>query len=227
MFGLEDIPKFILAFFILLPVISAIHEAGHVFFAWLMGGRNIKITIGTGKPVIRRGIVEVRQYYFWYGVCTFDNIKRQRTMAHILIFFGGALFNLFGAIAVILLIESGILKESLFTYQFTYFSLYYIFFALIPIPFPDGSFSDGKIILDLIRGKQNVIEPRIYRVQWNQAGHQWQVFDDNDDLINSYPDEKKALNRANEAASSNRPSKVVHCSDGEKKEISNYPRIPL
>src|SRR5690606_15011011 len=123
--------------------------------------------------------------------------------------------------------ESGILKESLFTYQFTYFSLYYIFFALIPIPFPDGSFSDGKIILDLIRGKQNVIEPRIYRVQWNQAGHQWQVFDDNDDLINSYPDEKEALNRANEAASSNRPSKVVHCSDGEEKEISNYPRIPL
>ncbi len=227
MFGIYDIPKFILAFFVLLPVISIIHEAGHVFFAWLMGGRNIKITVGTGKPAFRWGMVEVRQYYFWYGVCTFDNIKRQRKLANILIFSGGALFNLLSAIAVILLVENGIFEEGLVIYQFTYFSIYYIFFALIPIPFPDGNYSDGKIILDLIRGKENIIEARIYRVQWNQEGHQWQIFDENNDLTDGYEDEKEALDQANEVARSNRPSKVLISKGGEEKEISNYPRIPL
>lgn len=227
MFGIDDIPKFILAFFILLPVISTIHEGGHVFFAWLMGGKNIKITIGTGKPAFRWGMLEVRQYYFWYGVCTFDNIKRKKKLAHILIFCGGALFNLLGAIGIILLVENDVLKEGLVTYQFTYFSLYYIFFALIPIPYPDGNYSDGKIILDLIRGKENIIEARIYRVQWNQEEHQWQVLDHDNNLINSHEDGKEALNMANEVARSNRPSKVTSNRNGEDKEISNYPRIPL
>jgi hypothetical protein len=227
MFGIEDIPKFILAFFVLLPVISTIHELGHVFFAWLMGGRNIKITVGTGKPAFRWGVIEVRQFYFWYGVCSFDNIKRQNKFAHILIFSGGALFNLLGTIAVILLVENDILKEGLVTYQFTYFSLYYIFFALIPVPYGDGSYSDGKIILDLIRGKENITDVQIYRLQWNPEDHQWQVLDSNNDLINSYKVEKQALDKVDEVARSNRPSKVMSSKDGEEKEISNYPRIPL
>lgn len=227
MFGIEDIPKFILAFFVLLPIISMVHETGHVFFAWLMGAKNIKITIGTGKPVLHLGIVEVRKYYFWYGICTFDNVKRQKRLANILIFSGGALFNFLGAVTVILLIEKGIIEEGLFTYQFTYFSLYYIFFALIPIPFPDGSYSDGRIILDLIRGKERMIEPWIYRVQWHQEGHLWQIFDHNKDLIDSYSDEAEALTRANEMAKRKRPSKVIKRTDNEEKEISNYPRIPL
>lgn len=167
MFGIDDIPKFILAFFVLVPLISIIHEGGHVFFAWLMGGRNIKIIVGTGKPVFQIGIVELRQYYFWYGVCTFDNTKLEKKLANILIFSGGVLFNLIGAIAVILLVERGTLEEGLFTYQFTYFSLYYIFFALMPIPYPNGNFSDGKILLDLIRGKKDIIVAAVYRVNWD------------------------------------------------------------
>ena len=87
MFGVSDIPKFVLAFFLLLPVISILHEGGHVFFAWLMGGKKIKVTVGTGKPLFQLGILEVRKYYFWYGVCTFENIKRDKKLANILIFF--------------------------------------------------------------------------------------------------------------------------------------------
>ena len=60
MFGINDIPKFFLAFFLVLPVISFLHEAGHVFFAWLMGGKNIKVTVGTGDVLFRLGLLEVR-----------------------------------------------------------------------------------------------------------------------------------------------------------------------
>ncbi|MDO6391902.1 hypothetical protein Q4E40_17330 [Pontibacter sp. BT731] len=86
MFGFQDIPKFFLAFFVVLPVISFLHEGGHVFFAWLMGGKNIKVTVGTGDMLFRLGMLEVRQYYFWYGHCSFDNLKRNQRIANILVF---------------------------------------------------------------------------------------------------------------------------------------------
>ena len=227
MFGINDIPKFILAFFILLPVISILHEAGHVFFAWLMGGKNIRVTVGSGKPIFQRGMLEIRQYYFWYGLCTFENIKRKERFANILIFGGGAFFNLLGVIAVMLLVEKGYLEEGLFTYQFTYFSIYYIFFALLPMPYPDGNYSDGKIILDLLRGKEEVIRERTYRIQWNHEKNHWLVLDHNNKLVESFEEEEVAVEKAREIAKNNRPSRILNSRDGEEKEIHNYPRVPL
>ena len=162
MFQLQDLPKFFLAFFLVMPVISILHESGHVFFAWMMGGKNIRVTVGTGKPAFKLGMLEIRQYYFWYGLCTFENIERKEKFSNILIFSGGALFNLLGTLAVMLLVKEQILKPGLFTYQFTYFSLYYIFFALLPMPYPDGNLSDGKIILDLLRGREEMVRQRTY-----------------------------------------------------------------
>ena len=227
MFGLNDIPKFILAFFLVLPVITMLHESGHVFFAWLMGGKNIRITVGSGKPVFRKGILEIREYYFWYGVCTFENIKRKERFANILIFSGGAIFNLLSLIAVIMLIESKTLETGIITYQFTYFSLYYLFFALLPIPYPDGNYSDGKIILDLMRGKEEVIQERTYRIQWEKDSQKWHVLDHEKNLIETYDDEEEAASRARKIAQHNRPSRILHIKEGKEKEIQNYPRIPM
>ena len=226
MFGINDIPKFILAFFFVLPVISIIHEGGHVFFAWLMGGKNIRVTVGTGNPILKLGMLEVRKYYFWYGLCTFDNIERKKKFANILIFAGGALFNLLGTIAVILLVENNTLETGIATYQFTYFSLYYIFFALFPMPYPDGNYSDGKIIFDLIKGKESIIKERTYRIHWKEEGD-WHVLDHDNEVIDNYENEEEAVEMAREIARKNRPSKVLNNKEGEEKEIHNYPRIPL
>lgn len=226
MFGLNDIPKFLLAFFLILPVISLFHEFGHVFFAWVMGGKNIRVTIGSGKPVFSFGMLEIRQYYFWYGLCTFENVERNEKFSNILIFSGGALFNLIAALGVISLIENKVLDPSLFTYQFTYFSMYYIFFALVPMPYPDGNYSDGKIILDLLQGKTEMIQEKTYRIKWNTEGSQWQVFDHDNNMINKYSDHGEALRKAREIAERNRPSKVLNCKEDKEEEIQNFPRIP-
>lgn len=226
MFGLNDIPKFLLAFFLILPVISLLHEFGHVFFAWVMGGKNIRVTIGSGKPVFSFGMLEIRQYYFWYGLCTFENVERNEKFSNILIFSGGALFNLIAALGVISLIENKVLDPSLFTYQFTYFSMYYIFFALVPMPYPDGNYSDGKIILDLLQGKTEMIQEKTYRIKWNTEGSQWQVFDHDNNMINKYSDHGEALRKAREIAERNRPSKVLNCKEDKEEEIQNFPRIP-
>lgn len=224
MFGFQDIPKFFLAFFVVLPVISFLHEGGHVFFAWLMGGKNIKVTVGTGDVLFRLGMLEVRQYYFWYGHCSFDNLKRKQRLAHILIFSGGVLFNALSALAVMYLVEKGTVEAGMLTYQFTYFSMYYIFFALLPMPYPDGSYSDGKYILDLIRNRPKA--ENIYRIKWNKENEQWQVLD-NKNVVETFHDEDKALARAHELAESHRPSRLLHTKNGEEVEVFNYPKVPL
>lgn len=227
MFGIDDIPKFLLAFFLVLPVISILHEAGHVFFAWLMGAKNIRIIVGSGKAVFRKGLLEVRQFYFWYGFCSFENIKRKEKLANILIFSGGAIFNLLSTIAVILLVENKVLEEGMVTYQFTYFSMYYIFFALLPMLYPGGYSSDGKIILDLLKGKEEVIKERTYRLQWKKETEEWQFLGQNRKVIASYKEENDALEKAREIAQQHRPSRILRCKGQEEKEIQNYPRTPL
>ena len=224
MFGINDLPKFFLAFFLVLPVISFVHEAGHVFFAWLMGGKHIKVTVGSGSVLFRIGMLEVRKYYFWYGLCTFDNLKRNQRFANILIFLGGALFNAAAALVVIYLIENNTLEPGIVTYQFTYFSLYYIFFALLPMPYPDGNDSDGKVILDLIRNKAQV---KTYRVQWNEQKKQWCVLDHNRELVQTFEEEEQALAKAHEVAAQNRPSRLVNSKSGQETEVENYPKVPL
>jgi len=226
MFGINDIPKFFLAFFLVLPIISFLHEAGHVFFAWLMGGKNIKIVIGTGDVLFRKGMLEVRRYYFWYGLCTFDNLKRNKRFSNILIFSGGALFNALSTLAVIYLIENNLLEPGMFTYQFTYFSMYYIFFALLPMSYPGGTYSDGKLILDLIRNQKHLGE-KTYRIHWDKDKSKWCVLDHKRNLLQAFQDEEKALEKAQEVAQKNRPSRLINSKSGEEKEVGNYPIIPL
>ncbi len=227
MFSISDIPKFLLAFFLVLPMVSILHETGHVFFAWLMGAKKIRIIVGSGKPVFNKSILEIRQYYFWYGFCTFENIKRKEKFANLLIFSGGVLFNLLSTIAVILLVENKVLVAGIITYQFTYFSMYYIFFTLLPMVYPGGNYSDGKIILELLEGKEEIIKERTYYIQWYTEGEKWQVLDHNSEWIESFENEEDALNKAHKIARENRPSRILRSHGDEKKEIQNYPRIPL
>ncbi len=226
MFGVEDIPKFFLAFFLVLPVISILHEGGHIFFAWIMGGKNIRLTVGSGDVIFRAGMLELRRYYFWYGLCSFDNLKRNHRFANILIFAGGSLFNAVSTIAVIYLINNGYLEPNLATYQFTYFSLYYVFFALLPMEYPGGSYSDGKIILDLIRNKKPFTN-NTYYIQWSEEDNHWQVLNHQKEMIQAYEDEAQAIEKAREVAQRNRPSRLLQTKDGKEVEVQNYPSIPL
>ncbi len=227
MISISDIPKFLLAFFLVLPLISIVHEAGHVFFAWLMGGKRIKITVGSGKTLFNLGMLEIKQYYFWYGVCIFENIKRKNKFANILIFSGGSFFNLLGVFGVIILVKNELLETGIVTYQFLYFSLYYIFFALFPMPYPDGSYSDGKMILDILKGKEAAVNEWTYRVQWETKGEQWQVLDYNNEFIESFDKEEDAMEKARTVAREKRPSRILKSKGENEREVQNFPKIPL
>ena len=227
MWTFSDLPEFFLAFFLVFPLISLLHEAGHVFFAWLMGGKNIKITVGSGKPIFHKGILEIRKHYFWYGFCSFDNLRRKSRVSKILVFAGGSLFNVLGVILVVFLVENELLETGILTFQFTYFSMYYVFFALLPMSYPDGKYSDGKIILDLIRKKNYVIGERTYRVHWENKKQTWQVLGHRDKLIQEFTKEEEAMEKAREIALNHRPSRILSSKGGKEVEVQNYPTIPL
>jgi hypothetical protein len=45
----------------------------------------------------------------------------------------------------------GVLSKNLFSYQFVYFSIYYIVFSLLPFEYSETSLSDGRAIYDALR----------------------------------------------------------------------------
>ena len=144
MFGLADISKFLISFFLILPFVTLIHLSGHIFFVTLFGGSEKKIIIGCGPIVFSFLNIEVRKYYFWNGACEFKTLRHDNRVTNTLIYLGGSLFNLAGIFLVQALISQGILDKSVFWYQFIYFSFYILFFSLFPMYFSDGSPSDGK-----------------------------------------------------------------------------------
>lgn len=147
MFGWNDVIKFIMSFFIIFPVVTFIHLAGHIFFVAISGGREKKIVIGCGDKLVSFWKIEIRKFYFMSGGCEFAELKWNTKFHNSLIYLGGSLFNLLSVLLVNYLIKEGVMETSTFWYQFVYFSFYLVFFALFPMYYADGSPSDGKAFL--------------------------------------------------------------------------------
>ncbi|WP_100330249.1 hypothetical protein [Bacillus xiapuensis] len=150
MFTLDDMVTFAWAFFITLPATFLIHITGHVFFAKLFGART-ELIIGKGKKLLKLGKIEIRQFYFTDAACIYDKIRKERRWKHALIYAGGSLFNILSIIIVNGMILADIWPKHLFFYQFVYFSIYYVFFALLPIDYGENHPSDGKAIFSVLK----------------------------------------------------------------------------
>ncbi|MED0665841.1 hypothetical protein P4T04_05865 [Bacillus badius] len=150
MFTFNDIVTFVWAFFITLPLTLIIHTGGHAFFAWLFGG-SAKLTVGRGAVLFSFKGVEVRKFYFVDAACYYGELRKERRWKHALIYAGGLLFNTLSIIIVNGLIHIGYLPKHLFFYQFVYFSVYLIFFSMIPINYGAENPSDGKAIYDVLK----------------------------------------------------------------------------
>ncbi|PLR95027.1 hypothetical protein [Bacillus sp. T33-2] len=144
MFGFADILKFLVSFFLILPIVTLIHLSGHIFFVTIFGGKEKKVVLGCGNKLFSFWNIEVRKYYFWNGACEFKSLRHDNRVTNAFIYLGGSLFNLAGIFLLYTLVTQGILEESVFWYQFIYFSFYIAFFSLFPMYFSDGSPSDGK-----------------------------------------------------------------------------------
>lgn len=145
MFTWNDMVTFVWAFFLTLPVVAFIHSAGHMFFAKLFGGK-VKVVLGQGRLLFSLGIFKMRMLYFVDCYSFYDDLKVSSRITRTLVHAGGVIFNLLSIILVNSAISAGYLPKHMFFYQFVYFSLYYIFFDLLPLEYGEGQYSDGKMI---------------------------------------------------------------------------------
>lgn len=156
MFGLEDMIGVFLALFIVFPIVSILHESGHLLFAYLFGAKELKLTIGCGNPIFKWKFIEFRKYYFWYGWCYYSELDLNNRLTNLLVYAGPMIVNLSSALFVNWLVFQGILESSTLWYQFVYFSIYFSVFDLIPMTYQDGQPSNGRVIYELIRyGEKN------------------------------------------------------------------------
>ncbi|GGB41083.1 site-2 protease family protein [Fictibacillus barbaricus] len=151
MFGFEDVWKFFFSFFLVLPIVTFIHEAGHLFFGKITGGK-VRIHIGSGNRLLKIGPCNIRALYFWDGWCEYENLKNHTRRHLVAVYLGGPLFTILSMLIVNMLIYMEVFKAGIFTYQFVYFSFYFVFFSLIPIEH-NGYPTDGKAAWDVIKRK--------------------------------------------------------------------------
>ena len=221
-----DIPKLFLAFFVVLPVVSLIHEFGHVLMAKLLGAKNVKIIIGSGKVLLNTKFLEIRKYYFYYGFCYFENISDESRWRNLSIYSGGLLGNLLSSCLIIYLVSNQYLEATVFTYQFLYFSLYYVFFSLLPMSYPDGNYSDGKIIYHLLKRNHHLLQQKRFQLWYDKEKSCWKLSKETRKKVKQFEDYEKAYAKALKEARASRPSKLEIIKESNSR-FEIFPRNPI
>ncbi|MCT9852177.1 hypothetical protein P2R64_30110 [Priestia megaterium] len=150
MFGFHDLPKLLFSLLFVLPLVSAIHHLGHSIMAILFGGR-VDFTIGKGKTIFRWKKIKIKSIYFLDSFCVYGKLKYDNRFTHACVYAGGAIANLVSIFIVNALIIFDVFSPNLFSYQFVYFSVYYLVFSLLPVKFSETTSSDGRAIYDALR----------------------------------------------------------------------------
>ncbi|GAB1779257.1 site-2 protease family protein [Priestia megaterium] len=150
MFGWSDMPKLLFSFLIVIPLVSVIHQLGHSLMAIILGGR-VDFTIGQGKTIFKWKKIKIKSIYFLHSFCIYEKLKYDNRFTHACVYAGGTIANLASILLVYGLIMLGVLSKNLFSYQFVYFSIYYIVFSLLPFEYSETSLSDGRAIYDALR----------------------------------------------------------------------------
>ena len=221
-----DIPKLFIAFFVILPVVSLVHELGHVLIAKLLGAKNVKIIIGSGRILLNTRVFEIRKYYFYYGFCYFENIDDRSRWKNLFIYSGGILANIIVAFFLLYVMSGDLVSSNIFTYQFLYFSLYYVFFALLPMSYPDGNYSDGKIIYHLLKRNHRLLQQKQFQLWYDKEDICWKLSVENRDQIEELDDFDKAYEIALERARTSRPSKLEVIKENTS-HFEIFPRNPI
>lgn len=151
MFGLLDFLYIMVSIFIILPLVSMIHEIGHLFFAFLFKAKNQTLDIGCGKPVFKIGRLCFRKYYFFYSWCQFERLENNSKLNYILVYAGPMIFNIFAAIMINGLVQYDLIAAQKFWNLFVYYSIYFVLFDVIPMRYPDGQPSNGLVVFEMLK----------------------------------------------------------------------------
>jgi len=136
------------------PINIFIHEVGHAFFIKMFGGKMKRIQVGYGSPAFEFGKIVVNKYFFIFGAAEFDErtLKIKNKLSAFFIYFGGVLFNIIFLVLAIIAFNTHD-PGSIYKGYYIGFTVTLIISALIPMTYPDGSFSDGKHIFKIFKSE--------------------------------------------------------------------------
>ena len=131
---MEIVFQTIITIFIIFPIVTLIHELGHAFFAKLFGAKEIKIELGTGKPLIQTKSFQINQIFYWSGFCYFnlDELTKHKKIKRIFILLGGAIFNLTTLGIMWILYSFELIPDHFIIKTFMIVTLFIAIFSLLP-----------------------------------------------------------------------------------------------
>ncbi|WP_053360657.1 hypothetical protein [Bacillus sp. FJAT-27251] len=153
MFGLTDFIGFLWAFLLIYPVVSIVHTLGHAFFVRVFGGK-FKVEIGRGKVIFQRESFTIHRMYFLDSYVDYTPLKWSNHITHFFVHAGGVVFNLGTTFLLNYLIANGYLEPKSIFERYSYFSIWFATFALLPVEYGKGRYSDGLAMYLILRHKK-------------------------------------------------------------------------
>lgn len=152
MFGLTELFYLIMSAFIILPVVVFIREAGYLIAGFLIGAKNARITIGSGKRIFKIGLLDVRKNYHLLSWYTYDELKYNSKAAYILLYASPILITVSIGFVINFLIANGYIEIfPQFWDRLLFYLFYYVLLDIIPMEMAYGRPNNGMVLYEIIR----------------------------------------------------------------------------
>lgn len=135
---------------LLYPFLAFIHELGHGFFVKLFRGEIIRIGFGTGENIFKIKKFHIGSQLKWHGYIQYIFPEKLSTKKELCVTLGGVFFNFITGLLIWAIVSYYDIASTLLGLSIT-ISFMMVIINLLPLTFSDGTVSDGKQILTLLK----------------------------------------------------------------------------
>ena len=152
MFGWTDFLFLVVSLFIILPIVVFIRELGYFIAGVVVGAKNLRITIGSGPRLIKKGPLDIRRHYHLYSWFSYDRLEQQGKLAYVFLYASPILINVLLGAGIILLLDREVLPAfEEFWDRFLFYIFFYVLFDAVPMKMVYGRPNNGLILYEMLR----------------------------------------------------------------------------
>ncbi|MGM0524226.1 MAG: hypothetical protein ACQER2_09320 [Bacillota bacterium] len=152
MFGLKELIGLVLSAFFILPTVVILRELGYVLAGRVVGAKNARITLGSGKRIFKWRMFDFRRHYQLYSWYSYDELANQKRWAYVFLYSAPILVNVIFGLMINALIANQIIDTyETFWNRFVFYAFYYVLFDALPMRTINGKPNNGRIIFDMVK----------------------------------------------------------------------------
>ena len=161
MFNYTDFIHLLISILIIFPLVMFIRSLGYLIACFLVGAKNVRITIGSGLRFKKFWIFDIRRFFHIYSWVSFDSLRRETNISYAIIYASPIIINAIIGVAVNKMINEDLLEYTVFWDRFVFYAFFYVLFDSIPMRTLSGMPNNGMIILDIIkRGRRSEMDKK-------------------------------------------------------------------